>query len=100
MNSAVSFGAPFVASFAAALILTPVVRHYARTRSLMAKPVADRWHEQPTPLLGGVAVFGGFVAGGLIGFWRVLKDSSPAFFIENRAVIGIIAASSLMFFIG
>lgn len=43
-------------SLAAALLLTPAVRTLAHRLSLVARPAADRWHQQPTALLGGVAV--------------------------------------------
>jgi UDP-GlcNAc:undecaprenyl-phosphate GlcNAc-1-phosphate transferase len=44
-------------SLGLALILTPLVIRLARRRGFVAKPRGDRWHQQPTPLLGGVAIF-------------------------------------------
>lgn len=47
----------FVASFAAALILTAVVRSVALKHQVLDVPAGDRkLHKQPTPLLGGLAV--------------------------------------------
>lgn len=48
---------PVVASFALALILTPIVRQLARKWKFVAKPKTDRWHKKPTAMLGGVAIF-------------------------------------------
>ena len=48
---------PVAVSFALALALTPVVRGVARRRGFVARPRADRWHKQPTAMMGGVAIF-------------------------------------------
>ncbi len=48
---------PVVASFALALVLTPVVRLLAHKWKFVAKPKTDRWHKKPTAMLGGVAIF-------------------------------------------
>ncbi len=46
-----------VVSFLSAVILTYLVRGYARRRGLVAKPKSDRWHKKPTAMFGGVAIF-------------------------------------------
>ena len=51
------------AALIAALVLTPLVRAFARRRGFVARPVADRWHKQPTAMLGGVAIFMATVIG-------------------------------------
>src|SRR5215212_9166534 len=48
---------PVAASFVLALLLTPVVRAFARRWGAVAKPKTDRWHKKPTAMLGGVAIF-------------------------------------------
>ena len=45
------------ASFALAIVLTPVVRAVARNIGMVAKPKTDRWHKKPTAMLGGVAIW-------------------------------------------
>ena len=45
------------ASFSLALILTPLVRMFARRFGFVAKPKIDRWHKKPTAMLGGVAIW-------------------------------------------
>ena len=39
------------------LALTPVVLHLARRQGWIAHPTADRWHDRPVALLGGIALF-------------------------------------------
>ena len=48
---------PLFVSLALALALTPLVRALARRRGLVARPRADRWHNKPTAMFGGVAIF-------------------------------------------
>ena len=48
---------PVALSFAIALALTPLVRALARRFKIVARPKADRWHQKPTAMLGGVAIF-------------------------------------------
>ena len=48
---------PVIVSFALALGLTPVVRALARHWGMVAQPKADRWHNKPTAMMGGLAVF-------------------------------------------
>src|SRR5437868_11386653 len=48
---------PVFVSLALALVLTPAVRWLARRRGLVAQPKADRWHQKPTAMFGGVAIF-------------------------------------------
>lgn len=42
----------------AALLLTPLVIRLARRMGWLAHPAADRWHERPTALMGGIAIYG------------------------------------------
>ncbi len=48
---------PAVASFGLALALTPLVRTLARRQGFVARPKTDRWHKEPTAMLGGVAIW-------------------------------------------
>ncbi len=54
-----------VAAIAAAvtMVLVPLVRFVARSTGLLVEPDSRREHARPTALLGGVAMYGGFVAG-------------------------------------
>ena len=46
----------FSAAFLVGLALVPVCRTVARRLGYVAAPRPDRWHSEPTPLMGGVAV--------------------------------------------
>jgi UDP-GlcNAc:undecaprenyl-phosphate/decaprenyl-phosphate GlcNAc-1-phosphate transferase len=52
-------------TFSLALILSllsiPVVRIYSLRFGWVAKPRPDRWHQKPTPTMGGVAIFLSFM---------------------------------------
>src|SRR6266446_2076998 len=48
---------PPVVSFLLALLLTPLVRRRARRWGFVARPKVDRWHKNPTAMMGGVAMW-------------------------------------------
>jgi UDP-GlcNAc:undecaprenyl-phosphate GlcNAc-1-phosphate transferase len=62
---------PIIVSFALALGLTPVVRRLARHWGLVAQPKADRWHNKPTAMMGGLAVFLTVVVTYLLFVWQM-----------------------------
>lgn len=61
---------PLIA-FVVALAATPIARRFALTRGIVDRP--DEYlkpHGRPTPYLGGVAIFAGWIAGILLGMLR------------------------------
>lgn len=53
----VSYGAlAFIGSFGLAVSSMPWVRRWAVRLKMVAKPREDRWHPNPTPLMGGAAI--------------------------------------------
>lgn len=48
---------PFVLSGFLALLITPVVIWLAKRSDLVSQPREGRWHRNPTPLMGGVAIY-------------------------------------------
>jgi UDP-GlcNAc:undecaprenyl-phosphate GlcNAc-1-phosphate transferase len=48
---------PVASSFLLAMVLTPVIRSFARRYGFVAKPKTDRWHKAPTAMLGGAAIW-------------------------------------------
>ncbi|NLN76501.1 MAG: undecaprenyl/decaprenyl-phosphate alpha-N-acetylglucosaminyl 1-phosphate transferase [Armatimonadetes bacterium] len=46
---------------AVAYVLTTVVRRFAQSRGIVANPGGRRVHAVPTPLLGGLAIYAGFI---------------------------------------
>lgn len=53
----------FVGSMAAAIALVPLCKRIAHRLGYVAQPRPDRWHQQPTALLGGIAFALPVVAG-------------------------------------
>ena len=63
--------AAFFGAMMASAALVPLCRRAALRFGYVATPRIDRWHEQPTPFLGGVAVFLPVIVGmALTGGWR------------------------------
>src|SRR2546429_6665393 len=56
MSAALASAVVVGASLLSALVLTPAARWLALRVGVVAHPMTERWHRQPTPLLGGVAV--------------------------------------------
>src|SRR5215510_10864889 len=76
------------ASFCLALVLTPLVRMLARRFGFVAQPKTDRWHKQPTAMLGGVAI------------WLSVVITVLVFSLHTTYRPQILLASSFLFFVG
>jgi UDP-GlcNAc:undecaprenyl-phosphate/decaprenyl-phosphate GlcNAc-1-phosphate transferase len=76
------------ASFGLALVLTPLVRAFARRFGVVAKPKIDRWHKEPTAMLGGVAI------------WLSVVVSILVFMPSTTYGWVILRATSLLFLVG
>ena len=94
--------------------LTPLVARWARGHGLVAIPRQDRWHRQPTPLLGGVAIYvastvaivwfgprdirvAGLVGGGTLLFVTGLIDDFRRLRPHTKLIAQILAACLLVF---
>lgn len=91
MNAAGPFARPALAlliAFAAALILTPIVRRVATGLGAVATPKKDRWHKKPVPLLGGVAI----VAATMVSVVAMGGDRTP--------IVPALLAGLAMFVVG
>ena len=49
------------------LALTPLVIRLARRMDWVAHPTTDRWHEKPTALMGGIAIYAAATLGIVLG---------------------------------
>src|SRR5688572_28602517 len=79
---------PFAVSAVAVAVLTPVAKRFALKAEVVASPKADRWHNRPIPLFGGVAVYAAvIVAGAVLG-------------VLDGPVLTVLAAGSAMFAVG
>src|SRR5215212_4431836 len=76
------------ASFCLALILTPVVRAFARRLGFIAVPKTDRWHKKPTAMLGGAAI------------WLSVVITYIAFSLHSTYGKYILLASTFLFLVG
>lgn len=80
--------APIFIAFALSVCLTYAVRELARRTGFVATPKADRWHQKPTAMLGGLSVF-------------LTVSLCYIFFVpHNKEGWVILAASSFLFLIG
>ena len=78
---------PVAAAAIWTLLRTPLAARLAAT------PRQDRWHEQTTPMLGGIGICLGIVAGF---FTAVAVDAAPA----TRELLAILAGCAILFLAG
>lgn len=81
-------GAAGLTAFLLAVVLTPPVIRVATRVGMVAHPQADRWHRRPTALMGGLAIFGGFVVSAII------------FIPLDPRVLSLLAGTVFMFVLG
>src|ERR687888_108199 len=84
---AVAAGFPVTALVIWALIRSPLAARVA------AHPREDRWHERSTPMVGGIGIFAGLVAGFLL---VLATGAAPA----GRELVAILAACGVLFVAG
>src|SRR5215210_1169541 len=75
-------------TFVMGIIFTVVTRRAARRTGMVAAPRSYRWHQKPTALLGGMAIYAAFMAG----YW-IFMPKQPSTF-------PLIAAGTLLFCTG
>ena len=85
-------GIVFISALMLSLILVRAARWLGIKRGIVAQPRADRWHQMPTPLLGGVGIFFAFIASLLLAYtWNRQL---------NWSHIGLLAGSCIIFCLG
>lgn len=106
----------FIIALLASVILVPIVRVLARRLGKVAQPRGDRWHSQPTPYLGGLAIFMAFSVAIIVsGRWGtlpmgVLIGAGIAFLVgvvddfhnlsPQTKLVGLFLAASAVIFSG
>src|SRR6185503_2207879 len=75
-------------SFELALLLTPLVRAFARRAGMVAVPKTDRWHKKPTAMMGGIVI------------WLTVVVSYFAFIRHTTYGSRILLASTFLFLVG
>ncbi|MEM7324214.1 MAG: MraY family glycosyltransferase [Actinomycetota bacterium] len=88
-----------VAALAAAvtLCLVPLVRLLAVSTNLLAKPDDRMFHDRPTPFLGGVAMYVGFVVA-FFAAW--LSGRFDAIFSSSTEPFGVLAGATIAWLVG
>src|SRR6184192_3673524 len=84
---AVAAGFPVTALVIWALIRSPLAVRVS------AEPRDDRWHERPTPMLGGIGIFAGFATGFLL---AIATGAAPA----SRELLAMVGACGVLFVAG
>jgi UDP-GlcNAc:undecaprenyl-phosphate/decaprenyl-phosphate GlcNAc-1-phosphate transferase len=80
-------------------LLTPLVRRVAIAVGALHEPRARDTHTQPTPLLGGLAMYGGLVAG-LIVASRLTFLQDPFAAAGSKTAAGLLLAGALVVVVG
>src|ERR1051325_8448173 len=70
------FATGILSTLLLSVALTLAVRQVARRKGIVAAPRPDRWHQKPTAMLGGIAIYLAFVAGYAV-FAPTLPNSYP-----------------------
>ncbi len=84
---------------AVTFLLTPLVRRFAVATHAMHAPRARDTHTKPTPLLGGLAMYGGLVAG-LIMASRLTALQDPFETAGSKTAAGLLLAGALVVVVG
>lgn len=82
---------------AVTFLLTPLVGWFARRLGWVVLPDERRVHEKPTPDVGGIAMFAGFVVA--IGLAATMDRFSPIF-TGNSEPLGLVVACTIVFAVG
>ena len=91
-------------SFILCLIATPVVRMIAVKRGWVAHPSSERWHKQPTALLGGIAIYLGmgtaiFIIADFSSIWPHFLRTTDSVYLPSIGAVAWIGIT-ILFIIG
>src|SRR6266516_2637443 len=87
-------------SLAVALAVTHAVRALARSLGLIARPTADRWHQRPTALMGGIAIAAGTLVGVVAWFTIAALGWSSDLTAAQLWPRAVAASATFMFGVG
>ncbi len=97
MPGLVDYAVVTAAAATTTLVTTPVVRRVSIRRGLVVEPDGHRLHPEPTPALGGIAMWLGLLVGVAVAW------SLPGFeelFATPTEIIGILVATTTIFAVG
>src|SRR5580693_4813066 len=78
-------------------LLAPAVRRFALAIGAAPAPRARDLHTTPTPRLGGLAMYGGLIAGVAVAYKLTYTQQA---FPSSRTIVGLVAAGGLLVVIG
>jgi UDP-GlcNAc:undecaprenyl-phosphate GlcNAc-1-phosphate transferase len=84
----VLFTGSIIGTLLLSIALTLAVRNIAMRKGMVAAPRKDRWHQKPTAMLGGIAIYMAFVAG-----YILFAPRLPQFY-------PILIAGTMLFIVG
>jgi UDP-GlcNAc:undecaprenyl-phosphate GlcNAc-1-phosphate transferase len=82
-----------IAAFPAAAVVIWMLLRTPLAARLASAPRADRWHDKTTPMLGGIGIFPGILAGFAT---AVAVDAAPA----SRELLAILGGCAILFVAG
>jgi UDP-GlcNAc:undecaprenyl-phosphate GlcNAc-1-phosphate transferase len=82
-----------LAAFPASLLTIGLLLRGPLARRFVAAPTADRWHRHDTPLIGGIGIFAGLLAGVGIAVAVGAVDATSE-------LLGIVGGCAILFFAG
>ncbi len=78
--------------------ITPLVRWFTVKIGAIDHPSDRKVHAEPTPTLGGIAIFIALVVAGVVA--RLFIPEFKSLFVESSEAIGILAGATIIFFLG
>ena len=82
----------------ATFLLTPLVRVLSIKFGAVVAPDERRVHDVPTPTLGGVAMFGGFLLAMFVGL--AARRASTCVFTSSSEPLGVVLGAAIIFAVG
>lgn len=96
-DSIVSYLATFGFAFALSLVLTPLVGRLARRWGVQAVPGGRRHHRRMVPKLGGLALYGAFMAAVILAQFLPVARMDPK---EGIRLLGLLTGGTVLFISG
>jgi UDP-GlcNAc:undecaprenyl-phosphate GlcNAc-1-phosphate transferase len=101
MLTGMMYAIVFVLAFGLTLVVTPLSAVLGRRLGLVDHPGGRRTHLGDIPRLGGIALFAGFMAAGLLTFGLSAAGLWPPLRAEDHKLLaGVLVGSTLMFAFG
>lgn len=82
---------PFTTALLASVLVIPIIRKICIAKGWVSYPRKDRWHQRPTPRLGGIGIFFAFILSVIIAY-----IATP----PNRIEWGLLGGAIIIFTLG